>query len=239
MTENISISDALELILSKCKTIDYELVSYRRALHRIIREDIKATTFNPPSDNSAMDGYGVIASDCANTPVKLKIMGVVLAGEQYADVLRPGQAIKIMTGASIPEGVNAVVPFEETEEYGETVIIKKKVREGENIRRKGEDYKSGDLLIKSGKKILPADIAILASIGKIKVQVSKKPIIAIISTGNELVAPEESFLEGKIKDSNSYGLEAQVENSGAIADVLGIAVDEKQAIKEYIEKAMR
>ena len=237
MNENISVMEALGFILSHSKATDDEIISYRKALHRIVREDIKASSFNPPSDNSAMDGYGVKASDCSNVPVELHLLGTVLAGEQWRGSLPAGKAVRIMTGASIPEGADAIKPFEEADEQGENVMISKRVSAGTHIRRKGEDYKAGDLLIESGKRISAADIAVLASTGTISLKVSKKPVVTIVSTGNELVNPEEIPPEGSIRNSNCYGLEAQVESCGAIAEVVGIVRDEKNTLKEYIMKA--
>jgi molybdopterin molybdotransferase len=237
MNENISAKEALELILNKSKATDYEIISYRKALNRIAREDIKAGLFHPPSDNSAMDGYGVKASDCSSVPIALPIIGTVLAGEQWKGTLPAGTVVRIMTGASIPEGVDAIIPFEEADEQGENVMIRTRVKAGTHIRRKGEDYKAGDLLIESGKRISAADIGVLASTGTISLKVSKKPVVTILSTGNELVNPEETPPEGSIRDSNCYGLEAQVESCGAIAEVVGIVRDEKNTLKEHIKKA--
>ncbi|OGF61587.1 MAG: hypothetical protein A2Y62_16945 [Candidatus Fischerbacteria bacterium RBG_13_37_8] len=238
MIEDISYSEALELVLRHARAVEYEELSYREALHRVLREDIQAMSFHPPTDNSAMDGWGVRASDCSESPVQLQVTGTILAGEEWRGSLGSGQAVRIMTGATIPEGVDAIVPFEEGEERGMNVMISQRVNAGAHIRRKGEDYKEGDLLFESGRYITAPDIGVLASMGKITVKVSRRPVVSIFSTGNELVEPEEQTPGCKIRNSNSYGLEAQVKSCGAVARVLGIAKDEKNVLKEYIIQAM-
>ena len=122
MIENITVAEALELVLNHSKANDYEIISYRKALHRIVREDIKAGSCHPPTDNSAMDGYGVKASNCSNPPVELSIVGSIEAAEQWKGSLQSGTAVRIMTGASIPEGVDAIIPFEEAEEKNEQIF---------------------------------------------------------------------------------------------------------------------
>jgi len=213
-----------------------EEVSLLDSLGRVIAEDVYSHLTVPPWDNSAMDGYAVIASDLKSAsrenPLRLKVLEDLPAGKVSEKRIRSGEAIRIMTGAPIPEGANAVVMDEVTEKDGEFVKIFTPVSLNENIRPKGEDIKVGDLLIKKGKLLTPADIGIMATMQKSFVTVFQKPKVAILATGNELVDIDEPITKGKIVNCNSYSLEAQVREVGAIPIHLGIAKDTKNDLEK-------
>jgi molybdopterin molybdotransferase len=184
-----------------------------------------------------MDGYAVRAEDCSK-PVSLKISGFLPAGENMATSIEPGTAIKILTGAPIPPGADAVVPFEETEESADTVSIKVAVKVGDHIRFKGEDVKTGELIIPAGTVIRPYEISMLASFGKLFVPVYRKVRVAILSTGDELVEPGEALSPGKIVNSNALTVAAAVRQLGGEPVMLGIARDDKESLRKKLTEGL-
>ncbi len=184
----IQVDEAREIFLSKIKTRGVEKVSLNDALGRILAEDIIARLNNPPMDNSAMDGYAVIAADIQSAtpdnPVKLKVVDSVPAGSVAQVILNNNQAIRIMTGAPIPEGADAVLMQEDTDKNGSGILAKDKAEVGENIRLAGEDVKVGDVVIQKGVTITPAHIGMMAVVGRSNIYVSQRPTVAILSTGD-------------------------------------------------------
>jgi molybdopterin molybdotransferase len=188
-------------------------------------------------DNSAMDGYAVRSADC-NGPVTLTISGYQAAGGSGGPRVASGCAVKIMTGSPIPEGCDAVVPFEEAEESGGAVKIRAAVRPRAHIRFRGEDVRAGDLVLPAGTVIRPPEASMLASFGRTLVPVYRKARVAVLSTGDELVEPGESLTPGKIIDSNSVSLGAAVEEAGASPILLGIAPDDREGLKRKINEGL-
>lgn len=238
----ISVEEAREIILGKIERIhETEEVPILEALGRVLDEDIYAEANIPPFDNSAMDGYAVRSEDVAGAwpagPVELKVLGDVAAGYIPESPIGPGETIRIMTGAPMPEGADAVVMVENTERTDDGVLIFVPARRGENVRFAGEDIRAGDVALKRGKKIIPGDIGILASVGKANVRVVRKPIVAIITTGDELVDIDEPLTPGKIRNSNAYSIAAQVIDTGCTPLMLGIAVDSREALLAKVEEA--
>lgn len=234
----IRVEEAVEKILLNVHPLGFEKASILEALGRVIAEDAIAPRDLPPYDNSGMDGYAIRSEDIAGAsekdPVRLEVIEDLRAGFFAKNIVQSGKAIRIMTGAPIPQGADAVVPMEETKTEGGIVLILKSVRPGEFIRKAGEDVKRGDRVISKGEVIRPAEVGILASIGKPFVLVYRRPVVAILCTGEELVDVGETLEGAKIVSSNSYTLAAQVKECGAIPMQMGIARDDKDEIKEKL-----
>ena len=239
----ITFKEALGRILSHVQPLGSEKVSLLEALGRVMAEDIYANRNIPPLDNSGMDGYAVKYADIQNgskgRPIHLKVVENLPAGSVSTKRLGKGQAIRIMTGAPIPKGADTVIPVEETEEKDGFVSIFKAVPFGEYIRRAGEDVKRGDDVLSRGDFIRPAEVGMLASVGRSFVSVYQRPMVAILCTGEELVDVDGDLDEVKIISSNLYTLAAQVKDCGAIPIQLGIARDQKEEIREKLRQGIR
>lgn len=240
----LKFEEALLKILTEVKTLPSVKLPILRSLGLVLAEDIYSPEDIPHFNNSAMDGFAVMSDYVHNasklTPVILNIGSEIPAGHASTASLKEKQAIKILTGAKIPEGADAVVAVEDTELAGDgSVRIFKQVEKGVNIRAKGENVKAGELIIKSGKILTPADIGMLASLGISKVSIIRKPTVAVLATGNEVVDINKILKEGKIRNSNSYSLYCQVLISGAVPVLIGIAKDTKKDLKEKIKKALK
>jgi molybdopterin molybdotransferase len=239
----ISVNEALDKILSHVRPLGFEKVSLLDSLGRVIAEDIYARRNIPPLDNSAMDGYAVRWEDIRNAsqdhPTRLEVIGDLPAGFISTKTLDKGKTIRIMTGAPIPKGGDTVIPVEETKKEDGFVLIFKAAAPGENIRKSGEDVKEGDRVISKGDTIRPAEVGMLASVGRSFVQVFQRPLVAILCTGDELVDVDGDLDEVKIISSNSYTLGAQIRDCGAIPLQLGIAKDRKEEIEEKLRQGIR
>jgi molybdopterin molybdotransferase len=221
-----SLDDARRLILNSVAPLRVERVGLLESLGRVLAEDVIAPWNMPLCDNSAMDGYAVRSADCtAAAPVSLKLTGYIPAGRLPDRVLEPGCAIKIMTGAPIPPGCDAVVPFEQTEESGGQVLIQAEVRSRQQIRFTGEDVACGEKILAEGTVLHPPAINVLASFGKAFLAVYGAVRVAILSTGDELIELGEPMAEGRIVNSNALSLAASVREIGAVPVILGIARD--------------
>ena len=236
----ISVEEALQRILSYVHVLEPEEKPLLDALGQVLAEDIVADYHIPPLDNTAMDGYAVRAADTdgANlqNPVRLRVLGELAAGHMYTGEVSPGTAVRIMTGAPLPAGADAVVPFEDTDEpsgreFGsfakpvESVAILHAVSKGKHVRRAGEDVRAGATVLTKGMTLRPAHIGALANLGHATVNVIRRPVVAVLSTGDELVPLGEPLGPGKIHDSNSYSVAALVRQSGGVPKPLGIARD--------------
>ncbi len=239
----ITVDEALKTILSKIEPKGVEKVPLDRALYRVLAEDIKARRANPPMDNSAMDGYAVIAKDIESAtpenPVKLEVVENVAAGEIAQKQLQSMQTIRIMTGAPIPPGANAVLMQEDTEKNGQFILAKDKAEEGENIRLAGEDVKEGETVIEKGVTITPSHIGMMAVCGRSHVFVGQRPTVAILSTGDELAELDEQPQGPCIYNSNGHMLSAQVKSAGGIPSYLGIASDDEADLMQKFEWALQ
>lgn len=239
----ISFEEALDKILSRIQPLGLEKVPLLQGLGRVIGEDIDAKRDIPPLDNSAMDGYALkledIRESSKNHPVRLEVIEDLPAGFVSKKTIGKGQAIRIMTGAPIPKGADTVIPVEETEKGDGFAFILKAASLGENIRRSGEDVKKGERVISQGDLIRPAEVGMLASVGRSSVLVYQKPLVAILCTGDELVDVDENLEESKIISSNSYTLAAQVKDCDAVPVQLGIARDRKEEIREKLRQGIR
>lgn len=217
---------------------DSEPVSLRESLGRVLREDLVAGVDAPASDNSAMDGYAVRADDVAEAPVTLEVIGDIPAGHPSADEVRAGTAMRIMTGADVPAGADTVVQVEWTDGGTERVRIDKAPSPGANVRRRGEDMRAGDVVVRGGMRIGPAEIAMLAALQKATVLAGRRPSVAILSTGDELIDVAEVRAPGKIVNTNGPLLEALVREAGAIPHPLGIVRDTREATIAAFERAL-
>ncbi len=205
---------------------------------RVLREDVTATRDLPPADNSAMDGYAVRAEDLAEVPVRLRVTDDIAAGHPPAHALEPGTAMRIMTGAFVPAGADTVVQVELTDGGTYVVTIHQALPRGASIRRRGEDMRAGDVVIRSGARIGAAELAMLTAVQKTTVQVGRRPTVAILSTGDELVEADEPLAPGKIVNTNGPLLAALVRETGAIPRQLGIVRDTREATIAALEAAM-
>lgn len=229
--------EAREIILDNIYPIESELIFLGEALHRVIATDIHAPFPIPPWDNSAMDGFAVSSDACAaGSP--LAITGVVHAGSVAAEPLTLGSALRIMTGAPMPEGADAVIPWEEADEAGGAVTPKKAVSMGQHVRYRGEDLQEGSLVVAQGTLLRPPQIGLLASCGSTMIPVYRKPRIAIVSTGDELVNLGEPIGPGQIINSNSLSLAAAVREAGGEPVMLGIARDSLEMTREKLSAAL-
>jgi len=206
-------------------------------LGRVLRETVVAPLDAPAADNSAMDGYAVRAEDIVAVPVTLPVRGDLPAGHPSAALLEPGTAMRIMTGAFVPEGADTVVQVELTDGGLEQVTIAQTLRAGANIRRRGEDVHAGEIILRDGIPIGPAEIALLAAAGKTRVRVGRRPTVAILSTGDELIAAGDAPVAGKIVNTNTHLLTALVREAGAVANPLGIVRDTREATVAAFEVA--
>ena len=212
--------EARSIILDAVNPLGKEKVEVLESLGRVLAEDIFAPWDMPLWNNTAMDGFAVRAGDCAG-PVSLKVSGFLPAGENMTASVEPGTAVKILTGAPIPPGADAVVPVEEVDDNGDIVMIKGPVKAGDHIRFKGEDVKTGERIIPAGTVIRPYEISMLASFGKLFIPVYRMARVAILSTGDELVEPGEALSPGKIINSNAITVAAAVRQIGGEPVMLG------------------
>jgi molybdopterin molybdotransferase len=239
----ITVEEALDKVLSHIQPLGSERVSILEALGRVCAEDILANRDIPSFDNAGMDGYAVRSEDIQNAsaehPVLLEVIEDLPAGFIPRKRVERGNGTRIMTGALIPEGADAVVPVEESKKEGNFVSIFMSSLPGEYIRKAGEDVKKGECIISAGDLINPAEIGMLASLGRSFVAVYQRATVAILCTGEELVDVDGDLDGTKIVSSNSYSLAAQVKDCGAIPIQLGIARDRKEEIEEKLLQGIR
>ncbi len=246
----ISIEAAQDTILAACHLLESEAVTVWEALHRRLAVDITAPHDVPPFRNAAMDGYAVRYNDVADasveSPVCLRVIGEVAAGIMPLAPIQKGQAVRIMTGAPVPDGATAVVRFEETSEAWarehrptlDNVAICRAVSEWENVRHAGEDIRSGTIVLTEGTMLQPAHIGILASLGYGTVSVTRRPRVAILATGDELVPADAPLTPGKIRNSNEYTTAALVRQAGGIPVPLGIARDTVESVAAKLREGV-
>jgi len=239
----ITVEKALKRILDSITPLGMEKTTLLGALNRVIGEDICASRDIPPKDNSAMDGYAVKAKETTGTsadnPITLIVIENIQAGYLPRKTLAPGEASKIMTGAFVPEGADAVVRLEDTKQEGNKVEIFAEVEKCLNIRYAGEDVKAGELVIPRGDVVRPAEMGMLASVGRASILVHQRPTVAVLATGDELVDVDGDVSGNKIISSNSYSLAGQVMACGADLLQLGIAKDTKEDLLAKFKAALR
>jgi len=246
----ISVEEALAKVLGYFDILESEDEEILNCLGQVIAEDIYSTINIPGMDNSAMDGYAVQAQSTIgatrSSPNILRVTGEVAAGYLTKEKVMSGTAIRIMTGAPVPKGADSVVQFEDTDEETRKsqnkplteIGIQCEVEKGLNIRLAGEDISSGSLVLNKGTVIRPQEIGVLASLGRKVAPVIRRPVVAILATGDELVDVGNHLPQGKIYTSNTYSLAAQVIRYGGVPEILGIALDNVKALEEKFREAV-
>ncbi len=243
----ISVEQALEKILSYVDVLEAQPRPILDCLGQVLAEDVYSTIDIPPLDNSAMDGYAVRSEDTRGaterSPRLLRIVGTATPGCIPKGEVKPGTAIRIMTGAPIPKGADSVVRFEDTDEaqragVADEIGVMCEVESGRNVRRASEDITRGSLVLSQGVVLRPSEIGVLASLGRSVVKVIRRPVVAILATGNELVDTGELLPRGKIYNSNSYSVAALVLRYGGIPKMLGIALDSESALVAKLHQGL-
>ncbi len=233
------LEEALSYLLKEIKPLPPERVFIKDALGRVLAEDVASDTDKPLFDNSAMDGFAVIYKDIEGAseehPAVLRIIGEASAGGETPPEVTRGKAVKIFTGAPIPEGADTVVPVEFTEVKDDTLLVKKSLKQGANIRRRGEDLKEGETVLKKGHLIRGYEVGMLAFLNRTTVLVHRKPKVAVLSTGDELLEVGESQTRpSQIRSSNHHMIYSLVQSAGADPVQLGIAPDDPQELLELL-----
>ncbi len=218
MKKNIQLEEAQNLLFDRIAPVKKCIVSLLEANGRVLSQDIKATISIPPFDKSALDGYALIASDTrqaeSSAPVQLKVIEETKAGFVAREKVVPGTAIKVMTGAPIPDGANVIIKYEEIIRKQDIISVFRTLKAQDNIVKAGEDVEQGEVVASKGTLITPPLVALLAGLGVNKVPVYEKVKIAIMSTGDELLSPSEELQAGKIYNSSLYGLMARCHELG-------------------------
>lgn len=249
-SEYLAVADALQVVLKGMPVLAAERVSLLDGLGRVLAEPVVAGDSLPPFANSSMDGYAVQAGDLVGaskeSPARLQVIGEVAAGDVPRMTLTSGTAVRIMTGAPLPAGAEAVVPVEETSEpwrdaerpLPDHIQIFASVEAGAYVRPAGEDVHAGHEVLSAGQVIRPQEIGLLAALGMAEVVVVRQPRVAVLSTGDELIEIEEPLSPGKIRNSNSYALAAQVIEAGATPVQLGVARDSEADVRRKLEEGL-
>ncbi len=235
----IPVEEALEIVLREAHALPAEEVALDDALLRVLAEDVASDLDLPPFDRAAMDGYALRAADVAGAPVALEIVGEVRAGQWPDLAVGPGQAVRIMTGAPVPPGADAVQPVESTQPLDEfRVTIRSPVAPGAHVAPRGSEARAGTLLLSRGRVVDPAAVAVLASAGKARVRVARRPVVALLVTGDEIVAVSDTPAPGQIRNSNGPAVAAQARLAGASVRLLGVAPDRQDAIAEALRDGL-
>lgn len=246
----LSVEQARERILSQLNPVGIETIPLAACVNRVLGADIIAADDLPLFDNSSMDGFAIRAADTStaapDSRVTLRVVADIPAGSTPTISLAPGQAARIMTGAHMPQGADAVIPVEDTDFHDrssgtlapETISVEKIVKRGDNVRPRGMDVRAGDSVLKKGNSLKPQDVGLLAMLGFPKVEVYKRPLVALLSSGDELLEAGAPLESGKIRDSNSYMLASLVESAGAEVLRLGIAKDNRESVQGLLEQAV-
>jgi molybdopterin molybdotransferase len=233
----LPVAEARKLVLADAKPLPVEQVPLAEACCRILASDLAAQRTQPPADVSAMDGYAVRAADVATMPARLHVIGEVAAGRPFEREVQAGEAARIFTGGVIPAGADTVVIQEMTKRDGDAVIIERGDSSGRNIRRKGLDFSAGDVALAAGRRLGPRQLALAAAMNHAGVPVHRRPRVAILATGDELVPPGSAPGPGQIVHSNGFALMAIVRAEGAEVLDLGIVPDRLDATVAAVRRA--
>ncbi len=244
----ISVEEALARVLSYVDVLEAEEVPLLEAMGQVLAADITSHLNIPPLDNTAMDGYALRADDTRGasdqSPRLLRVIDTVSAGAISQQKVTPGTAIRIMTGAPVPAGADSVIRFEDTDEAGrqssdsDEIGILCEVEPGLNIRRAGEDIAKGATVLRKGTVLRPAEVGVLASLGMSTVQVIRRPVVAVLATGNELADVGQPLPAGKIYNSNTYSVASLVRRYGGIPKILGIALDNEKSLVDRLRQGL-
>ena len=238
----IDIDNALKIIIKNTEKLVLEKKDILCCLNKVLAEDIYSKDNLPPFDKSAMDGYAIKSGETKNYDeekvIEFEIRGLIKAGDYCEEELKSGQAFKIMTGAPLPKGADAVIEIEKVEVEGNILKVSQVVSENNNVIKLGEEIRVGALALNRGSNIRPVEIGLLASLGYSSVNVYKSPTIALIITGDELVGIDSKLQKGKIRNANEYSLKALIKNLEADCLSLGVVSDDKDKLKEKVKHAL-
>lgn len=234
-----SIKEALQSVLQSVKCLDIENIRLEHALGRVLAHDVVANRDQPPYDVSAMDGYALRSADLTSVPVTLTIIEDIKAGDMPSKQIHAGECARIMTGAPVPQGADAVLRVEDTQVVAANLVqINVAVQARNDIRLLGENMRNGEIVLRAGTEITPGVVGILASVKCAELQVYRRPRVAILSTGDELEDMNDPVDPNKIPNSNSYALMAQVQSLGITPALLGIARDDPAELAEYLQRGL-
>jgi molybdopterin molybdotransferase len=231
------VADALAAVLAGAEALPEEMVALDAAHHRVLARDLAALRTQPPRAMSAMDGYAVRAKDASQVAARLKVIGEVAAGRPFDTALQAGQAVRIFTGGVIPQGADAVVIQEDTVRDGDSIDITEAAIAGRHIRPAGVDFREGEVLLRAGRRLTDRDLSLAAGMNYPQLSVRRRPKVAVLATGDELVMPGSSPGPGQIVYSNGYALRAMARAEGAETVDLGIAADTVDATTDGIRRA--
>lgn len=234
---------AREQILARLSTLPSETVGIEHAVGRFLAETVVATDTMPPFDNTAMDGFAVRAADCAaaseREPIVLPVAHIVEAGREKLPLIAPGRAARIYTGAAIPPGADAVVPFEHAHRYdASSVTLTRPVPRGAAVRRRGSDYQAGETLLTAATRLSPAAVGLLATAGRSQVRVGRRLRVAVHSSGSELLPIDAALSPGKIRNSNLYAIGARLESWGATPLLRPVLLDTPEAVHAGLSETL-
>lgn len=242
--ERISVEEALARTLARVSVLGEEVVGLEQSLGRVLARDVTSDIDVSPFDNSSMDGFAVRCADIANAapdaPVRLTMIGGIGAGNTFGRALEPGQTLRIMTGAPVPAGADAVVKYELVEGDGSQgfVTFTAPAAPGDNIRRAGEEFHAGDVVLRAGEVVNPYAMGMLASAGALELHVHRRPVVGVFAIGSELVGPGEMPTPGKIRNSNTACLAGLAQQAGAVVRTYPIVPDDRDAIKAALSQAL-
>jgi len=249
----LSLEEALERLLDGVETLPAEMAPLQEAAGRILGADLYADGALPPWDNTAMDGFAVRSIDVAGAapdrPVPLRVAGEVAAGQTPSKPVEAGTAVRIMTGAPLPPGADAVVPIEDTSAWlgpravvgaplPATIDIRRSVAPGEHVRRRGEDVEAGSRVLRAGERLGAGAVTLAAAVGRDRVSVVRRPHVALLATGDEIVEPGQPAGDGQIHDANTAGISVLARRAGAAARSFGIAGDDLAAVQARLTEAL-
>lgn len=237
MTLMISVAEAIRIVMEQTERLPVESIALADALGRVLAEDVVADSDLPPFDRAQMDGYAVRSIDTTKAFARLRVVGESAAGRGWNDLMKPGEAVRIMTGAPVPAGADSVQKVEVTTEQDGTVEIAEATQPGQFIVNRASEIKAGETVLHAGEEINAARMAALASFGYAGVKVGKRPRVAVLATGTELVAVNEKPGADQIRDSNSYSLGAYAQLAGALVERLPLAEDDPELLKREISEA--
>ncbi len=225
----LSVEEALTRVLSMFAPLPAEQVQVQDALHRVLATDVVAEMDIPPLANTAMDGYAVRVADTADAtperPRRLRVVDYLAAGYVREEPIAPGTAVRIMTGAPVPPGTEAVIPFEDIKVEGDEILVFKPIAMHKNVRAAGEDVQKGQVVLTAGAFLRAQEVGMLAALGHARVTVHRRPRVAILSTGDEIIDVDAPWQPGKIRDANGYTIAALVQHYGGEPIRLGVARD--------------
>ena len=234
----IKLCKALDVVLDNASLLESETIPLNEALNRVLAENINSKDNLPPFNKSSMNGYALKSTDTGEGQSKFKIVGSIKAGDVPRTEIKKGEAIKIMTGAAVPKGADAVIQIEKVKTCKDELEVCGKVCEGKNVLMEGEEIKKGDSVFERGTFLRPSEIGMLASLGYGRVQCYRKPKIIIITTGDELVGVDDKITEGKVRNCNEYALVALSKNLNVSVKSYGIVEDQKEKILGAVKNAL-